>query len=250
MLQSLQRLRSARLLLPTLAALAGLAVLLGLGTWQMERKRWKEELIARIAARVHADPVPLASLPVRAHDKGDLEYTHVSVSGRFHHDKERYLYAPSPVGLGWHVYSPLETGEGALVWINRGAVPDARKAPATRLEGQAANEVEVRGLVRLPSGPGPFAARNDPARNVWYWPDISAMSASAFAGSPQAAKVLPFVIDADPQPEAPGGLPRGGVTRLNLPNRHLEYALTWYGLAATLVGVYLAFAISRLRGIA
>ena len=109
----LERLRKARLLWPTLAALAGLAVLLGLGTWQMERKRWKEGLIATIAARVHADPVPLASVLGRTSGKDDLEYTHVSVSGRFHHDKERYLYAPTPAGQGWHVYTPLETAEGA-----------------------------------------------------------------------------------------------------------------------------------------
>ena len=113
----------------------------------------------------------------------------------------------------------------------------------------------MRGLVRLPSAtPGLFAAQNDPTHNIWYWPDLAAMTASAFAGGPrkrrggpQAARTLPLVIEADAKPAPPGGLPRGGVTRLDLPNRHLEYALTWYGLAATLVGVYLAFAISRLR---
>jgi surfeit locus 1 family protein len=243
----MQRLRKARLLWPTLAALAGLAVLLGLGAWQLERKRWKEDVIAKIAARVHADPVPLALVLGRAKDKYDLEYTHVTVRGRFHHDKERYLYAPTSAGLGWHVYTPLETAQGGLLWVNRGRVPDSRKASATRAEGQLGGEVEVRGLVRWPAGPGLFAAQNDPTRNVWYWPDLSAMSQSAFAGRPQAAKAIALVIDADAQPAPPGGLPRGGVTRLNLPNRHLEYALTWYGLAATLAGVYLAFAISRLR---
>jgi surfeit locus 1 family protein len=59
--------------------------------------------------------------------------------------------------------------------------------------------------------------------------------------------VLPFVIEADAQPLPPGGLPKGGVTRIALPNRHLEYAVTWYGIALTLVGVYLVFAINRLR---
>jgi surfeit locus 1 family protein len=243
----MQKLHNARLLWPTLAALAGLAVLIGLGTWQIERKRWKEGLIATIAARVHADPVPLASITVRANGKGDLEYTHVSVKGRFHHDKERYLYAPTPAGQGGHVYTPLETAEGALVWINRGLVPDARKAPATRVEGQVEGEVEVRGLVRVPPGPGLFAAQNDPGHNIWYWPDVAGMTASAFPEGVQTAKALPLVIDADAQPPPPGGLPKGGVTRLDLPNRHLEYALTWYGLAAALAGVYLVFAVNRLR---
>jgi surfeit locus 1 family protein len=105
-------------------------------------------------------------------------------------------------------------------------------------------------VVRVPSPtPGPFAASNDADHNIWYWPELAAMTASAFPhGSPGApGKVLPLVIEADAEPGVAGGLPKGGVTRLSLPNRHLEYALTWYGLAATLVGVYLGFAISRLR---
>jgi surfeit locus 1 family protein len=256
---------------PTLAAVAGLAVLIGLGTWQMERKRWKEELIARIAAGVKAEPVLIspidpALLPpaLEKTARGNQsvvvltsEYTHVAVRGRFHHDKEQYLYAPTPAGLGWHVYTPIELSSQRVVWVNRGFVPDARKAPATRPEGQVPGEVEVRGLTRQPPGKGLFTPANDATRNLWYWPDVAAMTAAAFPdaprpspGSPQAAKFWPIVIEADARPEPPGGLPRGGVTRLELPNRHLEYALTWYGLAATLVGVYLAFAISRLRAAA
>jgi surfeit locus 1 family protein len=143
-----------------------------------------------------------------------------------------------------------------IVWINRGWVPDARKAPETRAEGQVPGEVEVRGLVRHVRA-GWFAAQNDPGRNLWYWPDIAAMTAAAFPDDPQRAAggsprpaSLPLVIEADAKPEPLGGLPRGGVTRLDLPKRHLEYALTWYGLAMTLVGVYFAFAVSRLRAAA
>ncbi len=268
----LERLRQARLLWPTLAMLLSLAVLIGLGTWQMQRKRWKEDLLAKIAERVHAEPVALiekGGLPpwlrqqrpsgskeqvVVTEGNGDLEYRHVSVAGRFHHDKEQYLYAPTPAGLGWHVYTPLEIEPGRLVWINRGLVPDAKKAPETRREGQVAGEVEVKGLVRLPASKGMFFPENDVQKNLWYWPDIAAMTASAFQdgpqkapGGPQRPEALPLVIAADPQPEPPGGLPKGGVTRLDLPNRHLEYALTWYGLALTLIGVYSAFTIGRWR---
>jgi len=262
----LQRLRQAGLVWPTLLALAGLAVLIGLGTWQLERRRWKEDLLGKIAERAHAEPVSLAALLEQAKGSlprhqsagkglvvtfltiGDVDYLHVAVTGRFHHDKERYLYAPGPSGLGWHVYTPLEMASGSAVWINRGFVPDERKAPQTRLEGQPAGEVEVRGLIRHPAVKALFAPGNDPARNLWYWPDLAGLTASAFEG-PQAGSVLPFVIEADARPEPPGGLPKGGVTRLSLPNRHLEYALTWYGLALTLAGVYLAFAVSRLRSL-
>jgi surfeit locus 1 family protein len=240
----LQRLRRARLMWPTAFAGAGLVVLIGLGTWQLERKRWKEGLIANIAARVHADPVPLARAEALLRGGGDVEYLHVTAKGRFHHDKERYLYAPAPSGLGWHVYTPLEVAPARVAWINRGFVPDARKDPASRSAGQLAGEVEVRGLVRVAPGKGLFTPDNDVTRNLWYWPDLRAMQASVFGAGTAAP---PFTIDADARPEPPGGLPQGGVTRLALPNRHLEYALTWYGLGLTLIGVYTAFAVSRLR---
>ena len=120
----------------------------------------------------------------------------------------------------------------------------ARTRPAGR-QGRPPGEVEMTGLVRVPHARGLFAPANDVARNLWYWPDVAAMQASAFAGTEVHA--VPFWLDADARPEPPGGLPRGGVTRLDLPNRHLEYALTWYGLALTLIGVYGAFAAGRLR---
>jgi surfeit locus 1 family protein len=262
----LERLRQARLLWPTVAALAGLAVLIGLGTWQLERKRWKDDLIAKIAAGAKAEPIELIrGVPdvfKESIERGEVivletnepqsliehwfpEYRHVVVRGRFLHDKERYLYAPAAAGLGWHVYTPLEVRPGRVVWINRGFVPDARKAPQT---------VEVKGLVRHPAGKGTFTPENEVQKNLWYWPDIPAMTASAFpeglqnaTGGPQRPEAWPLVIEADAAPAPPGGLPRGGVTRLDLPNRHMEYAVTWYGLALTLIGVYFAFAISRLR---
>jgi surfeit locus 1 family protein len=241
----LQRLRHAGLVWPTLLALAGLAVLIGLGTWQLERKAWKEGLLAKIAARVGADPVPIGATTQTLEPGDDFEYLHVAARGRFLHAKERYLYAPAPSGLAWHVYTPLEMGPGLVVWINRGQVPDANKAPASRAAGLLEGATEVRGVVRHIPMPTLFTPANDVAGNVWYWPDIDAMTASAFPDG--SVKAMGLFVEADARPEPPGGLPRGGVTRLTLPNRHLEYALTWYGLALTLVGVYLAFAASRLR---
>lgn len=241
----LQRLQRAGLIWPTALSVVGLAALIGLGTWQLQRKQWKDALIAKIAERVTAAPMPLARAEQIWRGGGDVEYLHVQARGRFHHDKERYLYAPAKSGLGWHVYTPLEMASARFVWVNRGFVPDARKPPATRAEGQPGGETEVRGLVRAPAHKGLFTPDNDVAHNLWYWPDAHAMTTSAFAGA--SVQALPLVIDADATPAPPGGLPRGGVTRLDLPNRHLEYALTWYGLALTLIGVYSGFAITRLR---
>jgi surfeit locus 1 family protein len=243
----LRKLQQAGLMGPTLAAIAGLAVLAGLGSWQLERKHWKEGLLAKIAARVQAEPVPLGRAEELARGGGDIEYRHVSATGRFRHDKERYLYAPVPAGLAWHVYTPLEIAPGRVVWINRGSVPDASKDPAARAAGQATAETEVRGLVRIPPAKALFAPENNIGGNLWYWPDIAAMTTSAFA--PGSAAALPFFVEADAQPLPSGGLPKGGVTRIALPNRHLEYAVTWFGIGLTLMGVYLAFAISRLRAL-
>lgn len=242
----LSTLRHAKLIWPTLAALAALVVLIGLGTWQLERKRWKEDLLAKIATRVEADPVPLARAAQVARSGGDVEYLHATATGRFLHDKERYLYAPTTTGLGWHVYTPLEIAPGAVVWVNRGLVREASKAPGTRAAGQVAGATEVKGVVRGPARITLFTPQNDTAGNLWYWPDIPALTASAFPPG-SGITALPFTIDADARPPPPGGLPKGGVTRIALSNRHLEYAVTWYGLALTLIGVYLAFAISRVR---
>ncbi len=242
---TLRRLRSAGLVWPTVLGLVALAILLSLGSWQMQRRQWKQDLLAQIAARVHAQAVPLVQAEAMARRGEDVAYLHVVARGRFLHDKERYVYAPAPAELGWHVYTPLEVAPSRVVWINRGFVPDARRAPPTRAEGQPAGEVEVRGLVRTAVHPGAFTPDNDVARNIWHWPNLPALSASAFGASGPAT--LPFAVDADALPAPPGGLPRGGVTRLELPNRHLEYALTWYGLALTLIGVYSAFAVGRLR---
>jgi surfeit locus 1 family protein len=238
--------KDAGLIWPTVAALLALAVLLGLGTWQVQRKQWKESLIAKIAERTHAAPVDLPAGQTLA-DERDQEYRHVAVTGRLLHDKERYLYAPTPAGLGWHVFVPVETTSGQIVWVNRGWVPDARKDPSTRPQGQMPGPVRITGLVRDVPAPGMFTPANDTARNLWYWPDTAAMTETAFREAPGAGRrALPFWIDADAEPEPPGGLPKGGVTQVDLPNRHLEYAVTWYGLALTLIGVYLAFAASRL----
>lgn len=243
----LRRFRQAHLIWPTIAALVALGILVGLGTWQLERKRWKETLLAKIAERVKAPPVPLQDAVDRAKAGEDVEYLHVVAEGRFLHDMERYLYAPAPSGLAWHVYTPFETTTSLLVWVNRGAVPDARKQPATRMQGQVAGTQKITGLVRAGVGKALFAPENDARQNVWYWPDIPAMTKSAFGA--QAKPVVLLSIDADAEPELRAGFPRGGVTRIALPNRHLEYAITWYGLALALVAVFLVFCAKRLRAV-
>jgi surfeit locus 1 family protein len=247
MFLSVSDFQRARLVWPTVCALAALAVLIGLGTWQMQRKAWKEGLLDAIAQRVTAAPVSLDTAARRWTDGEDLEYLRVTARGRYHHDKERLLYAPEKGGPGFHVFTPLETAAGRYVFVNRGFVPDAQKDPAARAAGQPQGEVEVTGLLRRPAEQGWFVPANDPARNLWFWRDLDGMAASVLGR--EHARAFPFFLDEQPRESdtAAAPWPRPGVTRLDLPNRHLEYALTWYGLAGTLIAVYLAFAIGRLR---
>ncbi len=249
MLTSLRRLG---LLGPTIATAVALAILVSLGTWQMQRKAWKEGLLAKIAERTHAPPVPLAHVVAErtaSFPEGyDPEYRHVSVSGRLLHEKEQYVWAPdATAGAGYHVYSPLQLADSdKLVWINRGWVPDQRRDPQSRAEGQVSGAVTLTGLYRAAQPEqGAFTPDGDAGRRVYYWRDLKGMQAAAFgATGPQAED---YFIDADAEPANPGGWPKGGVTLVALTNRHLEYAITWFGLAGTLLAIFAAFVLARVR---
>lgn len=219
-----------------LSGLVAFAILLALGTWQVQRLHWKEALLADIDARTHATPLSFGEIERLYQTTGDVDYMPVTTSGRFHHAGERHFLATWNGQSGFYVYTPFELDEGGIVFINRGFVPYDRKAASTRLEGQVEGEVTISGLARNPltGKPSWILPNNDPDKNVFYWKDRDAMARSA--GLRSAVRIFPFFIDADATPN-PGGLPVGGVTMVSLPNSHLQYALTWYGLAVALVGV-------------
>ncbi len=242
----LTTLKSKSLLWPAIMTLVGVAILIGLGTWQMQRLAWKQGLLADISQRAHGGPIALARAEESERAAEDIEYLRVKGKGQFLHDKERHLFAfDSKHGAGYHVITPLKRADGSIVFVNRGYVPSQLKEPAKREAGQAAGAVEIVGLVRRPEEPRMFTPENNVAGNLWYWRDLDAMAASVFGAD--APRLVPFFIDAEAEPPLPGGWPKGGVTRLDLPNRHLEYAITWYGLAAALIAVFAAYAVSRWR---
>ena len=234
-----------RLFWPTLLTALGVLGLFSLGTWQLERKTWKDELVRTIQTRAKAEPIVLDAAAGLLAAGEALEYARVRARGRFIAGTERYYYAPGPTGPGWHVYAPLETPNGSILLVNRGFVPEALKDPAKRSKSETARDVEIVGLLRRPEVKNWFSPTNDSARNTWYWRDLAGMKASlALPGNPE---FVPFFLDAEAAPGATGDYPRGGVTRVQFANRHLEYALTWYGLGLALIIVYLAFAWSAFR---
>lgn len=217
-----------------LLLLVALVILIGLGTWQVERLQWKEGLLADIAARTDAPAVPLSAIETMAASGGDIEYRVVTATGHYLNDKERHFLATYDGDPGYHIYTPLQLDDGRYVFVNRGFVPTEAKEPEKRKQGELTGEQTVTGLARArlagqPSG----MPDNDLGKNIFFWKDLDTMASSV--GLPKD-KVLPFFIDADKTPN-PQGLPIGGVTIIDLPNSHLQYAVTWYGLAVALVAI-------------
>ncbi|NLS02634.1 SURF1 family protein [Rhizobium sp. P32RR-XVIII] len=217
------------------AVLIALAILISLGTWQVERLHWKEGLIADIAARRGSAPVLLADIEQMLASGSDIEYRPVTVSGLYVHDKERHFFATWHGETGYFVYTPLQLADGRYLFVNRGFVPYESKEPEKRMQGQVTGVQTITGLARnkLPGKPSSLVPENDVAKNIFYWKDLDVMAASTGLDK---GSVVPFFVDADSTPN-PGGFPVGGVTEIDLPNNHLQYAFTWYGLAAALVAV-------------
>lgn len=218
------------------------AVLIALGTWQVERRACKLDLIDRVERRVNAPP--LAAPGPRdwpSITAAKDEYRHVRASGTFLNDKETLVQAVTELGGGFWVLTPLRTADGVIL-VNRGFVPPDRRDPATRQAGQITGETSVTGLLRITEPKGSFLRSNDPAGDRWFSRDVAAIATAR-----GLQDVAPYFIDADATPN-PGGLPVGGLTVIAFPNNHLVYAITWYGLAAMMAaGLVLLFRENRSR---
>jgi surfeit locus 1 family protein len=255
------------ILWPTLFTLAGVTVLIGLGTWQMQRRAWKDELIRTIRARTTAEPMPPSAwleLHCQRADRVGLarscDYTPVRLRGRFDHANERHVFTGlsgqqgGMDGPGYWIFTPFWLAEHTgWTLVNRGFVPQDRREATKREDGQLPGEVEIVGVIRTAQVRRWFDGKNDRASNVWYVRDPFELLE---AGRPTSAwdwrplggpDPLSFYID-QVTPVPNGGLPLPLAPRVEVPNRHLQYAITWYGLAAALIGVYLASAWSRLKG--
>lgn len=225
---------------PTATALPMLVLLVVLGIWQLDRLEWKEALIEERQSRSQA---PAIALPEELGDPAGLRYRLVRVRGRFLHDRELYLAArPFDGEVGLHVVTPLALDDGRTLLVDRGWIPDAGRDPAARPEGQVAGEIELEGLLRLPGWTGLTWLRpeNQPDENLWFWVDPPAMAAAAGLDGAIAG----LYLDAGPA-ENPGGWPKGGQTRIDLPNDHLQYAITWFTLAISLAVIYVVYHLRR-----
>jgi surfeit locus 1 family protein len=229
---------------PLLFILGVLLVVLfaGLGTWQVFRLQWKLDLIARVDARVHANPVapPPAARWAQVTTQSD-EYRHVRLAGTYLYEYTAPVQALSELGSGYWLITPLCVADGTIVLVNRGFVPaeqgGPKHYPARRAPGAACptngQPTSLTGLLRITEPGGGFLRHNDPANNRWYSRDVQAIAASR-----GLANVAPYFVDAarGQDPAAAPDHPTGGLTVISFPNSHLVYALTWYALALMVVG--------------
>jgi surfeit locus 1 family protein len=221
-------------LVPTLFTIPALIILVGLGSWQVQRLHWKEGLIAQRDRMVAAPPIA----PPQTLEAEQNQFRHVADDGVLLNDKEIFLAAASEGGgSGYQVLTPLQEPDGRIIFVNRGFIPLELKDPAKRAAGEPSGPVHIAGLLRVPPAEKPtfFLPNNRPDLDLWFWVDLPAMAKAV--GVPDTA---PFYIDADKTPN-PGGWPQGGVTNLELPNDHLQYAITWFSLAIALVVIYVLY---------
>ena len=210
-----------------LAAGAAFLLLLGLGAWQLERRTWKLGLIAEREAALTAPPAHIAAIDT---DPPRFEFHRIEARGTFAHDHELYLTGQFLNDRpGWHVITPLLLEDGSALLVDRGFVPDQAKDPAARAAGEVAGPATVEGILRLTTPPGSFTPANQPARNLWFTRDAQAMAAAT-----GLARVKPYFLVAGPAAN-PGGLPVGTPARVDLPNDHLQYAITWFALAGAVL---------------
>lgn len=211
------------LFFPSILTVCALAILLGLGSWQLDRRATKHALIASLQDRL-AGPMIESwdALPA-----GEAEFRHATLSGRFLHDREFRLLARTRNGRpGYHLVTPFRLIDGRIILVDRGWVPEESGAIA-RPEGP----VTVEGVVRRPPEPGWAGPENLPESGQWLYIDPAALARASGLSLEET-----YYLMAVPAPT--GRLPRGTAVTPELTDNHLQYAVTWFGLALTLAVIY------------
>jgi surfeit locus 1 family protein len=229
------------------SSLFGVAILLGLGFWQLDRLQWKRALLDDLirAVSMEAPFLPLADAEEVMRREPSRDYLRVKLKGKFDHSAERYLFSVADREMGWRVITPFFSRDGRIVLIDRGFVPDSLKHPQSRPGSLNHAEIELPGLLRRPGKASFFTPSNNPDRNTWHWLDVPAIFASL--KNLPAGERSEFVVVALPSASAyawPRPMPPDPTA---IPNNHLQYALTWFALALILALMTFLFVRKELR---
>ncbi len=213
-----------RLVAPLLIGLAGAAILVALGLWQVQRLDWKRGILTEIETEISADPQPLPADP----DPAEHRYLPVTLEGSIGPKELHVLVSQKVVGAGYRVIAPFTTEDGRRILVDRGFVPDDAKDEARRI-----GETALKANLHWPDERNSFTPANERERNIWFARDVAEM-AEVLDTEPLLA-----VVRAE-TPAAPGIGPLP-VSTSGIPNDHLQYAITWFSLAAVWLGMTLVW---------
>lgn len=222
----------------TALVIPALATLIALGTWQVQRREWKHDLLARIAAERAAPPRDLVEVLSGPDDQ--RAYAHVEADGTLDATRAVHVFAPAGQGgADYRVIAPLDYGDGRIVLVDLGTITEAeKKALPGPVPAEAGGLIHVEGILRPSESQGWADAAPDVKANRWYVRDVPAIAAAlGFKDVP------PYVL----QSESPnkGGVPRPVAFQPELPDNHLAYAVTWFSLALILSVIYVLLHLQR-----
>ncbi len=212
---------SRRMILPLLFGLVGAAILIGLGTWQVQRLHWKEGLIATAEAKI---AMPAVALPTQPDPVAD-RYLSVTVQGRFLGPEAHVLTSIQGQGPGFLVIAAYQTDDGRRILVDRGFVPEtAKTAP------RPPRDVAVTGNLNWPDDVNSATPPPDEGRGIWFGRDVAAM-ASALGTEP-----LMLIARSDT-----GDGVQAQPVSATFRNDHLGYAITWFSLAVVWLGMTVSY---------
>lgn len=217
-----------RYLFPVILGIVGVAILLNLGFWQVRRLHWKEAMLAEIQARIDGTPQPL---PARV--EPSMKYLPVTVEGRSTGQEILVLSGTRESGGGYRVIEGFVTDAGRRIMVDRGFIPEDDRHAA-----RPATDLTVIGNLHFPQEAGSATPAPNLTEGIWFARDVPAMAAQL---QTEPVLVVARAVEGDPQ-----GIEPQPITITGIPNNHLEYAWTWFMLAAVWAGMT-AYLISRIR---
>ncbi len=212
-----------------------------LGIWQLGRLEWKQTLIAQVELRINAAPIPFDEAARRAEQGEDMEYTPVTLTGNFDHEAAAVVFGSYEGAPGGYYFTPVSDGAQNFVYVNQGFAPQDVLKSGILAPPPAEAVSQINGLFRSREIPAPpaswFQIKGKSVDGLWFIRDPFAFAAD-LGRSASPHYIDQFAVEGREWP-------KGGTTRLEFSNRHLDYALTWFALSVTLIGVWLAFSLQK-----